>query len=74
MRSARCRNRNVQRIRSSLQQQQVTREAQVVVAGKVDQLPPVNDRRYATAGFNESIDRSPLAAQMRTIQLFERGP
>jgi hypothetical protein len=45
----------------------VTRKSQVVVAGKVDKLSPVNDRGYATPSFDESIDRSPLAAKMRTI-------
>jgi hypothetical protein len=45
----------------------VTRKSEVVVAGKVDNLSPVNDRGYAAPSFDESIDRSPLAAKVRTI-------
>jgi hypothetical protein len=47
---------------------------QVVIARKIDELPPVNNSRYAAARFNEGIDRPPLTAQMLAIQLVECGP
>jgi hypothetical protein len=49
-------------------------KAQVVIAGEVDELSPIDDRSYATPRLDESINRSSRATQMLTIELREGTP
>src|SRR3981081_1125794 len=44
----------------------MSRKAQVVVAGEVDELSPIDNCSYATPGLDESVNRSPRATKMLT--------
>src|SRR3954451_17437727 len=42
-------------------------EPQIIVAGEVDELPPVNNGGYPTAWLDERINRPPLTTQVLAI-------
>ncbi len=51
----------------------VPRKTEIIVAGEVDERPPVDDGRYTTARLHKSVDRPPLTTKMLTIELCECG-
>ena len=55
------------RIRSSLPQPRDGARAQIVIAGKIDELPPVNNGCYPTARLDEPVNRPPLPTQMLAV-------
>ena len=46
-------------------------EPQIIIAGKINELPPVNNRGYPTTGLSERINRPPLPPQMLAVQLIK---
>jgi hypothetical protein len=47
----------------------MSRKAQVIVAGEVDELSPIDKCSYTTPRLDESVNRPPRAAKMLTIEL-----
>src|SRR5579862_445082 len=51
----------------------MSRKAQIIVAGEVDELSPIDKRSYTSPGLDEPVNRSPRATKMLTIELREGG-